>query len=216
MKKSTLIYGAVIILTLMTSSLVSAQSGMGNVKGQVTDFDAETGRISLQTRNGEEVVIQAPEDFDFSSIEEGSSLHVKGRFNEEGIIMADWIKESKAQGEDGEGGKANSAYCAGRKDKLHPLAAGIEEIYGFPPEETMAYFCQGFSFGQIMLALQTKEMKGLEVSDLLESRKSGMGWGQIWKEQGLVGNPGEASSPPGHLKRPDHAGPKESNGQSKP
>ena len=216
MKKISFISMAVILLSIAAFSIASAQSKMGNVKGQVTSYDADAGQINLLTWKRGEVVVQVPDDFDFNSIEEGSYLHAKGRFNEEGIIVADWIKESKARDGDGEGGKSNSAYCAGRKDKLHPLAAGIEEIYGYPPEETMAYFCKGFGFGQIMLALQTKEMKGLDVSELLDKRKSGMGWGQIWKENGLVGNPGEASSPPGHLKRPEHAGPKEGKGQDKP
>ena len=216
MKKISFISMAVILLSIAAFSIASAQSKMGNVKGQVTSYDADAGQINLLTWKRGEVVVQVPDDFDFNSIEEGSYLHAKGRFNEEGIIVADWIKESKARDGDGEGGKSNSAYCAGRKDKLHPLATGIEEIYGYPPEETMAYFCKGFGFGQIMLALQTKEMKGLDVSELLDKRKSGMGWGQIWKENGLVGNPGEASSPPGHLKRPEHAGPKEGKGQDKP
>jgi hypothetical protein len=216
MKKISFISILVIILFIAIFGLASAQSRMGNVKGQVIGYEAEGGQITLLTKKGEEVVVQAPEDFVFSSFDGETYLHVKGRFNEDGIIVADWIKESKGRDDDGEGGKADSAYCAGRKDKLHPLAAGIEEIYGYPAEETMAYFCKGFGFGQIMLALQTKKMKGLEVSELFESRKSGLGWGQIWKEHGLVGKPGEASSPPGHLKKPDYAGPKEGKGQNKP
>lgn len=216
MKKVSFVFVTAILLSITAFSIATGQSRMGNVKGQVKAFDAETGQINLQTWKGEEVVIQAPEDFDFTSIEQGTYLHAKGRTNEEGIIVADWIKESKGRGDDDERGKANNAYCAGRKDKPHPLAAGIEEIYGYPPEETMAYFCKGFGFGQIMLALQTKEMKGIEVSDLLDKRKAGMGWGQIWKEYDLVGEPGEASSPPGHLKRPEHAGPKENQGKNKP
>lgn len=216
MKKIYFVYLAVLLLTIMTISLASAQTRMGNVKGQVTAYDGDTGQITLLTWKGGEIVVQAPVDFDFNSIEEGSYLHVKGRFNEDGIILADWIKESKARGDDDEGGKEKSAYCAGRKDKPHPLAAGIEEIYGVSPEETMTYFCDGFGFGQIMLAYQTHEMGGPEVSDLLANRKSGIGWGQMWKEHGFVGEPGEASSPPGHLKRPDHAGPKEGKGKNKP
>lgn len=218
MKKIYLVYLAAIILAVLTFSLASAQSKMGNVKGQVTSYDVDAGTITLLTWKGGEVVVQVPEGFNFDLIAEGSYLHAKGRFNDEGIIVADWIKESKGKGDDddGDGGQANSAYCAGRKDKPHPLAAGIEEIYGVSPEETMAYFCKGFGFGQIMLALQTKELKGLEVSELLETRKSGMGWGQIWKEHGLVGKPGEASSPPGHLKRPAHAGSKHGTDQNSP
>jgi hypothetical protein len=43
---------------------------------------------------------------------------------------------------------------------------------------------------------------------LLAERASGKGWGQIWKEEGWIGNEKEAESPPGWLNKPDHAGPK--------
>jgi hypothetical protein len=172
--------------------------------------------IQILTRKGDIFVVLVPEGFDIESVKEGDLLHVKGWFNEDGQIQADWIKESKGRGDKGEGGKADSAFCRGDKDKFHPLAVGIEEIYGMSVEDTMLYFCKGYGFGQIMLALQTKELKDVDVLATLEARKEGRGWGQIWMELKLVGQPGEASSPPGHLKRPFHAGPPEGKGNNQP
>jgi hypothetical protein len=215
MKKSSVILGLIIIFALFTVSLASAQSRIGNVKGDVTGFDAGERKINIHTTKGEDVVVQAPEGFEFSSISVGTFLHVKGRLDEQGMILADWVKEVKDHPGNGEGGKTNSAYCSGRKDKPHPLAVGIEELYGLSSDEIMPYFCDGYGFGQIMLALQTQELKGEDIDmfgALLEQRSSGKGWGQIWKELKLVGQPGEASSPPGHLKRPAHAGPPEGKG----
>ena len=216
MKKFSLIFTLAILLAVFATSLASAQSKMGNVKGAVSSYDELEGTIEILTNNGDTYVVLVPEGFDFESLKEGTLLHIKGWFNDEGQILADWIKESKGGGDKGEGNKADSAYCSGGKDKSHPLAVGIEEIYGMSVEDTMLYFCNGYGFGQIMLALQTKELKGVDVSETLEARKDGKGWGQIWKELKLIGQPGEASSPPGHLKRPAHAGPPEGKGNNQP
>jgi hypothetical protein len=216
MKKFSLIFTLAILLSVFAISLASAQSKMGNVKGTVSGSDELEGTIEILTTKGDTFIVLVPEGFDFESSKEGAVLHVKGHFNEDGEIVADWIKESKGRGDQEEGSKADSAYCRGGKEKFHPLAVGIEEVYGLSVEDTMQYFCKGYGFGQIMLALQTKELKGVEVSETLEARKAGMGWGQIWKELKLIGQPGEASSPPGHLKRPAHAGPPEGKGNNQP
>jgi hypothetical protein len=53
--------------------------------------------------------------------------------------------------------------------------------------------------------LRTSQL-GEEVAspdDLLISRASGNGWGQIWKELGLIGSEKEGHSPPGQLKKQD-------------
>jgi hypothetical protein len=151
---------------------------------------------------------------------------VKGTVQEDGSILADWVKvgdpddevdeeepedddaeetkEPKEPKEDGAGSKETSAYCSGEKDKVHPMAVAIAETYGISEEEVMDYFCAGHSFGAIMLALQTVELDpSADVGSLLEARKGGKGWGQIWKEAGLIGSEKEGNSPPGLLKKPD-------------
>jgi hypothetical protein len=105
------------------------------------------------------------------------------------------------KGGEGEGSLGtSSAYCGEKKEKNHPVAEGIAETYGASTEEVMGYFCEGYSFGAIMLALQTS---GGDVGGMLAKRKAGQGWGQIWKEMGLIGSEKEGHSPPGLLKKPD-------------
>ncbi|MFO7918558.1 MAG: hypothetical protein R6V13_10810 [Anaerolineae bacterium] len=45
-------------------------------------------------------------------------------------------------------------------------------------------------FGEIMMAIRTNDILGEDapgVGDLLEQKKGGVGWGQIWQEAGLIG-----------------------------
>ena len=75
----------------------------------------------------------------------------------------------------------------------------------------MDYFCDGYGMGQIMLALKTSQIEGLEANadTLLSERANGIGWGVIWKELGLIGNEKDRHSPPWIAEEePDHAGPK--------
>jgi len=60
------------------------------------------------------------------------------------------------------------------------------------------------------LALKTGELEGIEAApeSLLAERENGVGWGNIWKGLGLVDSEREGHSPPGLLKKPEHAGPK--------
>ena len=120
--------------------------------------------------------------------------------------------------DDDDGGKVTSAYCGGDKDKAHPFAAGVAETYGVSEDDVMGYFCQGYGFGQIMLAIQTQKMEGVSssVAAMLAARESGLGWGQIWKDIGIVGNKDHGKSPPGLLKKPDKTtGPPEGKGWKK-
>jgi hypothetical protein len=77
-------------------------------------------------------------------------------------------------------------------------------------EWVMEYFCDGYGMGQIMLALKTSELEGIETNpdSLLAERANGVGWGNIWKNMGLIGSEREGHSPPGLLKKPEHPGPK--------
>ena len=110
-----------------------------------------------------------------------------------------------------EGFKENSAFCAdGKQVKPHPLAPKIAERFGVSEEMVMSYFCDGYSIGAIMLAIKTSQVEGMTASpdDLLADRAAGHGWGLIWKELGLIGNEKNGQSPPGLLKKAEHAKPK--------
>jgi hypothetical protein len=141
---------------------------------------------------------------------------VKGGAGPEGSIEAEWIKQV-SKGRDNndnqgkpEGSKDNSAFCEeGKQDKAHPLAAKVAERFEVPVSWVVDNFCGGYGMGAIMLALMTSELDGSDPGELLEARKEGKGWGQIWKEKGLIGSEKDGHSPPGLLNKPDHAGPKD-------
>ena len=102
--------------------------------------------------------------------------------------------EEGEEDSDGDGG----AWCNGSKgEEVHPVAEKIAEKYadlGYDTEWVMEQKCGGFGFGNVMLALQTEqaekekgeEGQGRTADELLEEKKGGKGWGQIWKDDGLV------------------------------
>ncbi len=97
-----------------------------------------------------------------------------------------------------------NAYCVdGKKETNHPLAAKIAERYGIDEETMMTYYCQGYSIGEIMLALKTSQMEGVEVSfeDILAGLDGPDAWGQIWQDMGLIGWEKNGTPPPGQLKK---------------
>lgn len=216
MKKTLVLLSLVILLTLFGVTSALAKGRVANLKGEVTSINAN-GTITILSTKGYKVDVKLPAN---SVVQVGDFIHVKGWVHEDGYVVADWVKpgeeDDKLEGEEiVEGSKYNSAFCSGRKDKPHPVAAGISQTYHMPIDDVMNYFCDGHGFGQIMLALQTKAITGIDVSETLGNRDAGMGWGEIWKNMGLIGKPNQASSPPGHLKRPPWAGPPEGKGWKK-
>lgn len=245
MKKNITIASLVILVTLLTATVAFAQQEKANLNGEVTSFNGD-GTLTVQLKDGSSVIVHpAPgETFDAGMV--GSSVHVKGAYNGDGSVQADWVKSvgadtgdddegednSNAQGKgkgleknktegdegEGEGGKVSSAYCSGDKEGDHPFAANIANTYGVSVDEVMGYYCQGVGFGQIMLALQTGKMEGAtsSVGDMLAARESGLGWGQIWQEMGIVSNADHDKSPPGLLKKTDKTnGPPDGQGWKK-
>ena len=109
--------------------------------------------------------------------------------------------------DDGDGAKETSAYCSGKKETPHPAALFLHQTLGKDIDEIMMYFCDGFGFGQIALAIQTETISD-DVDDygdlLLEKREQGKGWGQIWDELGYKGKPKDTDwTPPGQDKDKD-------------
>lgn len=212
------------LLALMVVMLVvgpaSAQKDKVNIKGEVVAFDSST--LTVQSNKGETFVVIVPDGFDMSAIQVGASVLIKGKTVQGGLIEADSIKlvgkisndgngDNDDENEQPEGFKDNSAFCAeGKQVKPHPLAPKMAERYGVTEEWVMSRFCEGYSIGAIMLAIKTSQMEGMTATpdELLTKREAGNGWGLIWKELGLIGSEKSGQSPPGLLKKPDHAGPK--------
>jgi hypothetical protein len=213
MKKTSVILLIMFLFTLFFPGAVLAENKNPIIKGDVKSINQDEGTISISTEEGNIIVIHVPPNFNFNNISIGSQMLAKVYQSQNGSVVADWIKEvSKGSNdleiEEGEEkeileGKFNSSYCSGEKENDHPFAAAIAETYETLVSDVMGYFCNGFGFGEIMLALQTHQMNNEEISSMLDLRKSNHGWGQIWQEMGMIGNPDKAKSPPGQLKKPN-------------
>jgi hypothetical protein len=119
-------------------------------------------------------------------------------------------REVAAQTEDPEEGDDNSdsPYCTGEAgERQHPVAANIAATYQVGYGEVIGYFCDGYGFGEIMLAYVTGEFAGTPPTDLLDMKGKGHAWGRIWKELGLIGNERDGSAAPSQGRgKPDWAG----------
>ena len=215
MKKALIATILVLIIAVTVVGPAFAQKGKLNIKGKVTAIDG--GTLTVEANKGGTYVITIPGELEVSTIKEGDSVLVKATAGEGGTWVAVSIKkvgkeseEDEDRGEKPEGFKENSAFCAdGKQEKPHPLAPKIAERYGVTEEFVMDYFCEGYSIGAIMLAIKTSQMEGMTVTpkDLLDGRKAGNGWGEMWKNLGLIGNEKSGFSPPGLLKKTDKTEP---------
>jgi hypothetical protein len=218
MKRILLTTILILMLSLLVAGPVSAKNDKFNIKGEVTKVSA--GTITVLSNKGISYEIALPDGLDLSTIKVGDSVLVKGQIGEDGSIRAESITlvgkgnntvDSGENTDQADGGKDNSAYCAdGKQVKPHPLAVRIAERYSVTESWVMEHFCEGYGMGQIMLALKTSEIEGVQADpeSLLTERANGVGWGNIWKNLGLIGSEREGHSPPGLLKKPDQAGPK--------
>jgi len=222
MKRIVITTILVLMLSLSVTGSVFAQRGKVNINGQVTEVG--DGTITVLSNKGETFVVSLPAGFEPSSIKQGDSVLVKAVLGDGDKWVAQSIKllgqgnddvdEAENETDDdelAEGSKLNSAYCAdGKQEKPHPLAARMAERFDVTEQWVMGYFCDGYGMGAIMLALKTSQIDGIAADPdfLLDERANGVGWGNIWKNIGLIGSEREGHSPPGLLKKPDHAGPK--------
>ncbi len=217
MKKILTVSILVILVALLAAVPVLAIPGKGAVKGEVKEFGSDGRTVTIETKKGDLVVVAVPDGFNFKAIKPGDWVLVKGKVGVGDSIEAEWVKQvGKGRGKNDdqdkpEGKKDNSAFCdQGKQDKAHPLVAEVGARFDVPEEGwVMDYFCDGYGMGAIMLALKTGELGGGDPEVLLDERSNGKGWGQIWKDIGLIGSEKEGHSPPGLLNRPDHAGPKD-------
>jgi hypothetical protein len=95
---------------------------------------------------------------------------------------------------------------------MHPFGERLASSYeGVDYEDLQEWFCDGFGWGQIMLALETSEVTGDDFDALLERRGEGEGWGEIWQDLELIGQPEDAEplNDEDGNGRPDFAGPPE-------
>jgi len=92
--------------------------------------------------------------------------------------------------------------CTGAQP--HPQGVRLSERHGVSYDEIMTWFCDGrYGFGEINQAYSLSEETGVPVEDIFGMRASGMGWGQIKQDLGVIGPPGgngngHGNGPPGN------------------
>ena len=133
-----------------------------------------------------------PAAFDWIAIQVGDSVEISGMLGEDGFVIL--VSLTVASSTDGETeGPSESHYCT--TDDVHPFGARLAETYAVDPALLQGWFCDGFGWGQIMLALQTGQITGNDPSILLAERQNGSGWGEIWQQLKLIGKDKEAVPP---------------------
>jgi hypothetical protein len=77
--------------------------------------------------------------------------------------------------------------CA-NSDSQHTVGTSIAETYEVSYEQVMEWFCDGYSFDNILIALETSEAVNVPADTLLEMLLE-KEWEQIWSEMGFLDNP---------------------------
>jgi hypothetical protein len=178
------------------------------ITGTVTAIDETAGSFTVEVEGGETYTVFPAEGFDFSTLAVGDSIEVEGTLNEDGTVAALTIQEGEADPDQEQDDPSNGYFCRQSEDE-HPFGERLADRFETDYETLQEWFCDGFGWGQIMLALHTGELTGDDPAALLEARRAGEGWGQIWQRLQLIGRP-EHAGPPNDEDgdgRPDHAGP---------
>lgn len=68
----------------------------------------------------------------------------------------------------------------------HPVGQSIAKSYEVSYEQVMSWFCSGFSFENILIALETSSAVNIPADTLLEMRME-KEWEVIWDETGFTG-----------------------------
>ena len=66
------------------------------------------------------------------------------------------------------------------------LGSSIAGSYGISDETVMNWYCSGYTFEDILLALQTAAQVNVSAQDLLDRLGQGQTWDGIWVDIGLL------------------------------
>jgi hypothetical protein len=194
------------MLSLPTLGTVSAQKDKLNIKGEVLSVEVKI--LTVESNKGVTVEVMLSPDLTWPDLQVGDSVLIKAVAGEGDEWIAETVKvlgQGANDDLDESGGfRNNSAYCAeDKKTSPHPLAPKIAERYGVSEAMVMTYYCEGYSIGQIMLAIKTSQIEGVNATpeEILNNLDSGNAWGLIWKDLGLIGWEKNGNSPPGQLKK---------------
>jgi len=66
----------------------------------------------------------------------------------------------------------------------HPIALGMVDTYVVSYDQVMTWYCDGYAFSDILLALETSDLADIPVPDLLPLVKD-QSWDEIWDDLGV-------------------------------
>ena len=66
----------------------------------------------------------------------------------------------------------------------HPIAQGMVDTYDVSYDEVMTWYCDGYAFSDILLALETSNLADIPVPDLLPLVRN-QSWDEIWDDLGI-------------------------------
>jgi len=187
MKKKHILLILVVLLTLSMSTAAFAKKGGETVEGVFIEFttNADTGfceTLVIETDDEELVTFTLPDGYDcinFDGFESGITyVKVSGEWNlnDEGQVILELTSITQTEpdegDDDGEGNGSGSGgvYCNGDEEsgRIHPVAQKIASKYEgiVDPAWVQEMACDGFGFGEVMLAIQTQlayqKMNGTE------------------------------------------------------
>ncbi|MCX7977133.1 MAG: DUF5667 domain-containing protein [Bellilinea sp.] len=97
------------------------------------------------------------------------------------------------EGEEPPAGEPPLAACT---NQTHPVGVKLAVTYAVPYEDVMGWFCQGFGFGEIMLALQASQHSELTAEEILLLKVELGGWGEVWRHLAMLEQPLPTPVPP--------------------
>jgi RNase P/RNase MRP subunit p29 len=209
---------AVAMVVVSIQVAAAAEGDEVEITGTVISIDEANNSFVVETEEGETytVLISEELDFDFETLKKGDIVEVEGTENEDFSLLATKVKIEEQEKDDGD--PSGGYYCE-QSEEMHPFGEKLASRYDEVKYETLQeWFCSGFGWGQIMLALKTSEITGDDFEALLVRRGDGEGWGQIWQDLELIGRP-EDAGPRNDVDsndRPDFAGPPEWVGDGRP
>jgi hypothetical protein len=169
---------------------------LDEVTGTIQSLDPATLSFVVLTADGQSISVIVAEGFDFTKLAVGQTVEVKGTLNEDGTLTALRVEVEQPDDEPDQPGPSDGFYCQ-NPDVQHPMGARLAERFGVDYATLLGWYCQGYGWGQIMLALKTSQVTGEDPLTLLQERNAGAGWGHMWHDRGLNGHSAHDGQPNG-------------------
>lgn len=100
-----------------------------------------------------------------------------------GILFGVTACGASTPGGEAPGEPADSYACA--DSNPHPIGESIAATYEVSYQQVMTWFCGGYSFENILIALETSEAVDVPADTLLQMLLE-KEWEEIWREVGFV------------------------------